>query len=166
MTPSEGERRAEAGANARPAKIAHVIGALKWGSQRSRTPPVMTAYVARHRVAWVATAIGQRADCTWGVAALETNAATTLVSNAASTDKRRPGVEKDNGSCGAATEAITPLRRRATRQASRCRPDVSLLSGVQTSCQSPAALILDCLPGAGSTTSCAESLQPAVDVRA
>ena len=51
MTPSEGEKRAKAGANARPAKIAQTIGALKWGSRRSRTPPPKTAYVARHPAA-------------------------------------------------------------------------------------------------------------------
>ncbi len=47
MTPSEGERRAKAGANARPPKIAQIIVALKWGSRHSRTPPPDTAYVAR-----------------------------------------------------------------------------------------------------------------------
>src|ERR1700729_110811 len=60
MTPSEGERRAKAGANARPAKIAQSIGALKWGSRRSRTPPPDIAYVARRLTLRVAATIGQR----------------------------------------------------------------------------------------------------------
>src|SRR6202035_4173302 len=38
MTPSEGDTRAEEGAEARPAKIAQVSDALK-GCRRSRTPP-------------------------------------------------------------------------------------------------------------------------------
>src|ERR1700731_795113 len=47
-TPSEGERRAEEGAEGRPAKIANAIHALK-GCQCSRTPPSTFAYVARRR---------------------------------------------------------------------------------------------------------------------
>src|SRR2546422_7237515 len=43
-----GEKRAEEGAEARAAKIAHASGALK-GRRCSRTPPSTIAYVARRR---------------------------------------------------------------------------------------------------------------------
>jgi hypothetical protein len=58
MTPSEGDTRAEEGAEARPAKIAQTIDALK-GCQCSRTPSSTFAYVARCPW-WTAATIDQR----------------------------------------------------------------------------------------------------------
>jgi hypothetical protein len=60
MTPSEGDTRAEEGAEARPAKIAQTIDALKWGCRRSRTPPSTIAYVARRQTYRTAATIDQR----------------------------------------------------------------------------------------------------------
>ncbi len=61
MTPSEGDTRAEEGAEARQRKIAQAIDALK-GRRCSRTPPSTIAYVARRRTARTAAAIDQRRE--------------------------------------------------------------------------------------------------------